>query len=599
MSLSIENARSLRPNRPFHLPPPAQPVNSAVTLVLEGSTDQPEVIMTDVRRNYSWRLSMDSLGDTRWSAEVRLPMRPTIVSYHFEIGGQRIMELRQKEGRNRPIYGEWIEQPYKIAVFDPKRMPAEWTHGMLMYLIFPDRFNRSDPARALSHPGVYGHTALFKQWNETPEAPPLGRDFFGGDLRGITQKLDYIKELGIECLYLNPIFEAPTNHRYEAINFMKIDPMLGTEADFEELVQEAHRRGIKIVLDAVFNHCSSDSIYFDITGKHGKDDGIQGAAQSKESPYYRWFNFSQWPNAYDGWLGFGFMPEFVECPEMEDYFVGGSQSVTAYWLEKGIDGWRADVPFDNTDEFWKRFRRSVDKVKPGAYTIAEDWTDATGYLLGDMFNATMNYRLAWAVRGLLATDNLRPSELDDRLQVWMRDTPGPAIKSQMNLVDSHDTDRLMTVCGGDARKFRQVYAFLLSYPGAPLIYYGSETGLQGAYAEDGRRPMPWDDLNEDLLGFFKHLINVRNASTALRLGEVETLVVDDAQRVYAFARYSSDETVYAVFNASEHTAMVRVPLRDEGGTYRDMLNRKPDVDSREGLLHLQLPPRGMAWYRRV
>lgn len=598
MSLSTENARQLRPNQPFHLPPTAQPIRSVVTLTLEGVTDQPMVVLTDQRRSYTWQVALEWAGDNRWSAEIMLPMEPTIVRYYFAVGGQQIMELRQREGRNRPIYGEWSEHAFKIAVYDPARMPAEWTQGMLMYQIFPDRFANSDPNRPLTHHGVYGHEARFMSWQETPEAPPLGRDFFGGDLRGITEKLDYLKQLGVECLYLNPIFEASTNHRYEAIDFMKIDPMLGTEADFEEMVREAHARGIKIVLDAVFNHCSSDSIYFDITGKHSAADGIPGASQSKDSPYFRWFNFRTWPNDYDGWLGFGFMPEFVECPEMEEYFVGGGQSVTAYWLEKGVDGWRCDVAFDNTAEFWKRFRNCVDRVKPGAYTVAEDWKDSTHYLVGDEFNAAMNYRFSWAVRGFLATDSLRPSELDDRLMTWLRDTPPPAAKAQMNLLDSHDTDRLINACSGDRRRYVQAIAFLLSYVGAPCIYYGSETALDGAYAEDGRRPMPWDTLNQDVLGFFRHAINTRNASRALRLGDVETVLIEDNQRVYAFARRYQNEIVYAVYNASENTAMVRVPLIEaQGGVFKDLLGMGADVTPLEGALNLQLAPRSVAWYR--
>lgn len=596
--LSQENARRLRHGHPFHLPPHAQPIGTLATLTLDGVTQQPEIVITDTRRDYRWQVAMEAVNDSTWTAEILLPMKPTILTYHFLVGGQRLLERRQVEGRNRPIYGEWTEHPYKIAVYDPVRQPGDWTQGLLMYQIFPDRFARSDPNRPLTHHGVYGHEALFMPWGATPEAPPLGRDFFGGDLRGIVQRLDYLKDLGVECLYLNPIFEASTNHRYEAINFKKIDPMLGTQEDFDTLIREAHQRGIRVILDAVFNHCSSDSIYFDITGKQGAKDGVPGAAQSQDSPYYRWFRFRDWPTDYDGWLGFGFMPEFVECPEMEAYFIGGKDSVTAYWLEKGIDGWRCDVAFDNTDEFWRRFRECVDAVKPGAYLISEDWSDATHYMLGDTFNATMNYRFAWAVRGYLATDDLKPSELDDRLQMWLRDTPPPAVRSQMNLLDSHDTDRLLTACEGDRARYLQALAFLLAYPGAPCIYYGTETGLEGTYAEDGRRTMPWDALDTALIDQLRHMIRARASSSALRLGEVETVVIDDEQGVYGFARRRNGEVVIALFNASDAPAMVSVPVSAaEGGTYRDLLARHPDAITADHRLRVEIGARGMAWYR--
>ncbi|HEX2622712.1 MAG TPA: alpha-amylase family glycosyl hydrolase, partial [Phototrophicaceae bacterium] len=301
-SLSQTNARKLRsskPDKPFHLPPTAQPLRSHVELTLENvkSKTDPVIMLTDVRRNYEWQVVMQpNVSDKkRWTASVMLPSEPTIIKYHFLAGTDKIMEHRQVEGQNLPVYGEWIELDFKIAVYDPAGMPADWTQGMMMYQIFPDRFASSDPKRKLEHGGVYGTEAKFMRWGETPETPPTGRDFFGGDLRGLIQKLNYLKDLGIEVIYLNPIFEAATNHRYEAINFMKIDPMLGTEADFDELIREAHARDIKIILDAVFNHCSSDSIYFDITGKQSKLTGVPGASQSVQSPYYRWFKFKEWP----------------------------------------------------------------------------------------------------------------------------------------------------------------------------------------------------------------------------------------------------------------------------------------------------------------
>ncbi len=607
--LSLDAARRLRPEGPFHLPPPAQPPNSRVTLTLERAgqiriaTKEPEIILTDVRRDYTWRVGMLPTSEAQiWQAEVLLPSEPTIIQYHFLVNGEKVLERRQVEGHNRPIYGEWQSLDFKIAVYDPARMPADWTQGMVIYQIFPDRFAKaqSDDEAKSRMKGVYGHEPVFKQWGDTPEAPPLGRDFYGGDLRGVIEKLDYLQDLGVDCLYFNPIFEAATNHRYEAIDFMKVDQMLGTEADFDTLIEAAHQRGIKIVLDAVFNHCSTDSIYFDIGGKFGDKNRPEtlGAYQSKRSPYYRWFKFTEWPYKYDAWLSLGFMPEFVECPEMEAYFLG-QDGVTAHWLEKGIDGWRCDVSDDNTDEFWRRFRKRVDATKAGAYTVSEEWRDSTHYLLGDMYNATMNYRFAWAVRGYLATDDLTPSQLDDRLQVWMRDTPSPAIKAQMNLMDSHDTDRVLTACRGDRARLLQIVAFQLAYPGAPCIYYGNETGLEGAFSEDGRRCFPWDNLDVELHAFFKRAINLHKNSSALRLGNTETILIEDERRVYGFARRHGEQVVYALFNASAETVEIEMPLReDETGLWVDGLETHANVEASVGTLTVSLNPRGAAWYIR-
>lgn len=593
--LSIDNARKLRPNCPFHLPPPAQPINAVVVLSLENAGDEPRIVLKDTRRDYTWHIVMmqDSQQPDLWHAEIRLPVEVTIVEYYFLVGEEKVLEKRQVENTNHLVH-DWHELPFKIAVYDPDQMPAPWTQGMVVYQIFPDRFAKSqsdDEVKARLR-GVYGFEPKFMQWGELPENPPLGRDFFGGDLRGVIDKLDYLHDLGVECIYFNPIFEAASNHRYEAIDFSKIDPILGTEVDFDELIEEAHKRGIKIVLDAVFNHCSSDSIYFDITGQYGN-----GAYHSKHSPYYRWFKFTNFPQVYDGWMGFGFMPEFVECPEMEAYFVG-TDGITQYWLKKGIDGWRADVAFDNTDEFWRRFRKAVDAVNPDAWTIAEEWRDATHYMLGDTFNATMNYRFLWAVRGCFALGELLPSELDDRLQTWMRDTPPPALNSQMNLLDSHDTNRVLTACNGNQQVFRQIVAFQLAFPGSPTIYYGNETGLEGTTAEDGRRCMPWDNLDEDMVAYFKRLMNFRKKSSALRLGETETVLIDDAKCAYGFVRYTDNDVVYAVFNGSDNPANLEVRLRDgtPSGTWRDVLETHPDVEAPNDVLRITLQARGAAWY---
>ena len=591
-SLSEQAARGLRPEGPFHIPPPAQPIRALTQLVLENCPWQPEVYVTDTRRELSWHFAMLPDGQDRWTAELRMPVEVTILQYYFRLDIENslpLMERRQEEGRNKPIYGSWIEEPFKIAVYDPARMPADWTQGMIIYQIFPDRFANGDTSIDQVSQGVYGHEPLYKQWGELPEHPPLGRDFFGGDLRGVIDKLDYISDLGVDCIYFTPIFHAPTNHRYDAIDYFRIDPMLGTETDFEELLEKAHGRGLKVVLDAVFNHCSSDSIYFDIIGRYG-----QGAVSSKHSPYYRWFDFTDWPKEYRGWIGLGFMPEFVECPEVEEFFVG-PEGVTAYWLERGIDGWRCDVAFDNSDEFWRRFRKRIDTIRPGAYTIAELWTNATHYMLGDTFNGTMNYRVGWALRGFCLTDSLTPSELDDRLMVLQRDTPGPALHSQMNILDSHDTNRILTVANGDRQRVRQIAAFHLAFPGAPMIYYGAEMALEGTDAEDGRRCMPWDNLDEEMLAYYRHIISIQKSSNALRLGDYETVLLDDERRLYGFARRYEDEVAFALLNGSDQAAEVQVPLREGDPQFWREMIAGSDLTASNGSLRMRLEPRGAAW----
>lgn len=590
--ISHEAARRLRPAGAFHLPPGGQPVGSVVEFVVEDSQQQPEILFIDTRRELSWRIMMSAQGPGRWVAEAMMPMDATVVTYTFSFpDGTGLMERRQFEGRNKPDFGQWIEQPFKVAVYEPAGMPPEWSQGMVIYQIFPDRFANGDTSTDRAAYGVYGHAPLFKDWGDTPEHPPLGRDFYGGDLRGVIQKLDYLKDLGVECIYFTPLFASPSNHRYDANDYLQIDPMLGTEADFDEMLQEAHQRGIHIVLDAVYNHCSVDSRYFGMAKRYEE----QGAIDSKESPYYRWFEFNHWPHDWVGWIGLKHMPEFAECPEVEEFFTG-SHGPTAFWTRKGVDGWRTDVTGCNSDVFWRRWRRRLNLLNPVNYTVAEEWEDASHYLLGDMFSATMNYRFSWALHGLIAYDKLTPSEADDRLQTWLRDTPGPAQKAQMNLLDSHDTWRALTACGGDRARFKQMLAFQFAYTGAPMIYYGNEFGLEGDYAESGRKTIDWTQPDADLHGFYKQLISVRKSLSPLRLGSLETVLLDDDARTYVFCRNHNGRSVYAAFNASDSPADVRISL-DAGmsALWHDAIGGHGSVEAVSGTLTLTLAPRGFAW----
>jgi cyclomaltodextrinase / maltogenic alpha-amylase / neopullulanase len=590
-----------RQSDPRHTPPPAQPLGAEVEIVLAGRRDSPDLIVTDRKRDFSWRVAMlPAREPDTWTTTLRMPTIPTILSYHFEFPDKiRFYALRQIESlipaSPFPTFGEWTRLPFQIAVYDPDQMPPVWTHGQVMYQIFPDRFSKSDQARTRERLAqhVHGRPALFLDWDDLPENPPKGRDFFGGNLRGITQKLDYLVHLGIDCLYMTPIFEAPTNHRYDAMDYFQIDPLLGSEQDLVELVEQTHSRGLRIVLDAVFNHCSNDSKYFNQSGWYGED---VGAYRSRSSPFFRMFTFKQYPKQYQGWVGVKTMPEFVECPEHEEYFLG-KDGVTRYWMRTGIDGWRTDVTPWMSDEFWRRFRKAVRAVNPEALIVAEEWNDASHYLVGDSFDATMNYRFSWALRGFFALDVLTVEEFDDRLDGLRRDTPPPALLSQVNLVGSHDTARVLTVCGGDKRKVKQMLAFLLAYPGSPMICYGDEVGLEGQFAEDARRAFPWGGGDTELQTFVRGMLQTRRDCKALRLGTFERLYLNEATRTYAFARHLADNLVVAAFNAGNTAATLSIPLDIyDLGLWKDALNLNQDAYFDGHSLQVELVPRSAAWY---
>lgn len=587
LAVSRQAARRLRNGELPHVPPGAAPTGATVRLELQAPPgSDPEVLVSDGRRGVSWRVAL-SPGATAgtWQAELLLPQEPTVLSYSFTLAdGRLIRERRQIEGISEPLYGAWQERDFRIAVYSPRSLPPAWTRGAVVYQIVPDRFARSDPASALRGGKVYGHEPLYLQWDEPPEHPPKGRDFYGGNLRGITGKLDYLADLGVSCLYLTPIFASPTNHRYDALDYLEIDPRLGDGADFDALVAAAAGRGLRIVLDGVFNHCSSESLYF------------RQAQASRHSPYYRWFDFQEWPGQYTGWVGLSQMPEFVECPEVEAFFFG-PQGVARQWLRRGIAGWRLDVAPWISDEYWRRFRRALRGERDDVYLVAEDWGDATARLVGDSFDATMNYRFAYSVAGY-ATGRLTPSELDDRLETLRRDTPPPAFHAQLNLLGSHDTPRLLTVCGGDRERHMLAAALQLAYPGVPMIYYGDEAGVEGAYAEAGRRAFPWQRPDPELLGFYRRAIITRRASPALAVGEVETVWIDDASRCYGFLRSHGGEQVVALFNAGDASAEVDavLPPPAVGGAWPDLLQRLLPARVEGGRLRATLPPHQAGWF---
>jgi cyclomaltodextrinase len=595
-TLSLASARRLRGGHRPHVPPPSSPTSTRVRIAFEAGPDaHPEAVFTDPRREHGWRVALSwDAGADLWQTDILLPQKPTVLTYHFVMrDGSTLRERHQVEGEVEMLYGVWEEREFQVAVYDPDDTPPAWLPGTIFYQIFPDRFAQGDPANVRKGGTVYGQEPLYLDWEDTPEHPPKGRDFFGGDLRGVIDKLDYIAGLGVTCIYLTPIFASPSNHRYDATDYSRIDPRLGTEDDLRELIREAKARGVRVLLDGVFNHCSSDSIYF------------QEAVRSKESAYYRWFDFVHWPERWVGWLGMKHklttlgvktMPEFVECPEVEEFFFG-EDGVALRWLSLGTAGWRTDVTPWMTHEFWRRFRRAVRRAYPDAYLVAEDWGSVPQRLVGDSFDATMNYGLGYSILGF-TMGKLTPAELDDRLETRRRDTPPASFHAQMNIIGSHDTTRVLTRLDGSKERLVFANALLLAYPGSPMIYYGDEAGVEGSYAEDGRRPYPWGKEDPQLLAFYRTAINARRDSAALGKGGVSTVWIDD-RGGYGFIRTHGDERVLALFNNGQAGLEAAIPLGDTvpDGESTDLLSLLPAARITGGTLYASIPALGTAWYR--
>lgn len=379
-----------------------------------------------------------------------------------------------------------------------------WVKDAVFYQIFPDRFCRSAKYKAVGK---------FVDWDTLPTR----ENMFGGNLAGICEKLEYIASLGVNAIYLCPIFKSNSNHRYHTVDYFEIDPVLGTLKDFDKLVKKAHKLGLRVILDGVFNHCSRGFFQFNSLMELGKN-----------SPYVDWFHVHGWPlHAYSGkpnydcWWGYPALPKFnTDNPDVREYLF----SVGEYWMKRGIDGWRLDVPNEiDDDSFWREFRRRIKAINPEAYIVGEIWDEPSRWLQGDQFDGVMNYPLRRAVLAYLFDEKaIDLAEFAKRLREAF---PKGRFGVPMNLLGSHDTIRLASLPCSNLQRVKLAFAILFFLPGAPCIYYGDEIGMIGGKDPDNRRAFPWDKLLEGqskpIYNYIRELIELRNNSPVLRDGTLE------------------------------------------------------------------------------
>jgi glycosidase len=469
----------------------------------------------------------------------------------------------------------------------------------VIYQIFPDRFSNGDTANdtAVMDPQYDDvHPVIHQSWNE---APLGGSDFFGGDLQGIVDKLPYLKDLGVNTLYLNPIFLAPSNHKYDTSDYFRIDPHFGTAETLQHLLRAAHDAGMRIVLDGVFNHTGSDSVYFNRYG-HFPD---AGAFQSRQSPYFPWYAFQSWPSTYLSFDGYDSLPQLQENDPVKDFIFRTPDSVAQHWLGMGADGWRLDAAQLKSDRWWQEFRTAIKARFPDDILIAEETAgpiDPTPFIMGDQFDGIMNYNfrdtlVSFFTQGRGGNGGSTATSLVNNLMALVQDYPRPAILSSMNLVDSHDTERILTDLLGDKRELKLVAGLQMTWLGAPTIYYGDEAGQTGGTDPDDRRTFPWDHQDTDLEAYYRKLIGIRNANPALQDGGALPLLVDNAHRVVAFLRSDQKQRVVVILNdgRSARTVKLKVPGIPGGASLTDALAGKV-YRAPAGALSIQLPAHGMA-----
>ena len=471
---------------------------------------------------------------------------------------------------------------FQLTVYSKRYHSPSFLKGGVMYQIFPDRFCKSGK----EHKDIPSGRILRDDWGGTPYYKPdenghvWNNDYFGGDLEGIRSKLGYLSDLGVTCIYLNPIFESHENHRYNTANYMKVDPLLGTNEDFKALCEDAEKYGISVVLDGVFSHTGADSIYFN---KFGRYDTV-GAYNSKDSEYYDWYTFYNYPDEYEAWWGIDTLPNVVENNENYTKYICGENGVLDYWISLGAAGFRLDVADELPDQFLENLNECVKRNGEEKIVIGEVWEDASNkesygvkrrYLLGKQLDSVMNYPFRQAIIDYVMGGS--PRTFEHSIMTILENYPKQIADVLMNFVSTHDIERAINRFGGDncdgqskdwmAERYltpeqydkgknmlKVAMALMFFVVGVPSIYYGDEAGLQGYKDPFNRRCYPWGNEDTELIAFTKELSKVRKSSTAFVDGEMRFICKE--KNYVGFVRSSDDETMLIFVNRSDSECVV-------------------------------------------
>jgi glycosidase len=493
-----------------------------------------------------------------WFAKVEPEFRRARYAFVLEnkeekiiFGERRIVELnKSNEKKELSSINNFFCFPY-MSPMDEYKAP-KWVEDAIFYQIFPERFNNGNPHLSPKNALPWG------------SIDPKHDYYFGGDLQGIIDKVDYIASLGVNAVYLCPIFESSSNHKYDTIDYFKIDPHFGNDETFKELVDKLHDKGIKIMLDAVFNHIGYKSKEFlDVVNKGDK------------SKYWDWFNIRSYPllnkdlkdvrNKADiNYETFAFTPHMpklnTQNPEVRKHLI----EVGKYWVKKfGIDGWRLDVANEVDHSFWREFRKEIKTINPDIYILGEAWHDAMPWLSGDQFDAVMNYPLTDAIIGYFAKNEFGTTEFINQVNTNIVNYPVSVRKVMFNLLDSHDTTRIITHALGNINRVKMAYAFLFSHTGTPSIYYGGEVGMDGGHDPLCRKCMVWEEekQNKDMFEYVKTLISLRNENKSLKS---ENLIWIDLKKENALGYIKKSEgnpSIYCYFNLSDKKIKIKAKYK--------------------------------------
>lgn len=510
--------------------------------------------------------------------ECRITFPCGLYTYRFVIGENLYI------GAGKELKGVVTDTPesYYITSFSPEYTVPEWLCGGIIYQIFPDRFYCKNKNKRIPQGKIYHEDKSdIPIFTPTPEGKVLNNDFFGGDIAGIIEKLPYISSLGVTAIYLNPVFEAYSNHRYDTGDYMKIDSLLGTEEDFKELIVKADSYGIKIILDGVFNHTGDDSVYFDKYGKYGN----HGAYGDPSSKYLNWYKFIRYPTEYESWWGITTLPATNKNDRDFVDFITGENGVLSYYTKLGIGGWRLDVVDELPASFVRKIRTAIKRENENAIVIGEVWEEASTkisygvrreYFLGEELDSVMNYPLKNAIISFVRSGD--SEGLARCLREQLDRYPFCVLNAVMNILSTHDTARIISAVGdydpngktkeelsrvkfSDAEyehaRNRVKAAALLNFTvfGVPCVYYGDEIGMQGFTDPLNRKYFEWDNRDEELLSFFRNLGKLRKNVSALKDGELKILYSYNG--AIAYERKKEDSELFVAANFGEDEKYIR------------------------------------------
>ncbi len=553
----------------FRITLPRELSCSAARLIMEREGD-PAII-----QDMFW-CGMNGENREWWECDFT-PEDTGLYFYQFEASTCRGVQRLSRGERGWAVFGgtwRWQLTVYRAGFETPS-----WLEGGVMYQIFPDRFFKSDQEKTGLPVGRTYHQDWYEQpdWRPNEQGRVTNSDFFGGDLRGIAEKLPYLKSLGVTCIYLNPVFESHSNHRYDTADYSKIDPLLGTEEDFTALCQAATDLNIQVLIDGVFSHTGSDSVYFNREGRYES----AGAYNSPESPYYPWYNFQNWPDQYESWWGFDTLPNVNETDESYNAFINGEDGIVRRWLRAGASGWRLDVADELPDLFIDKLSAAAKAEDSEALVLGEVWEDASNkaaygvrrrYLLGGQLDSVMNYPFRDAIFAFLLGGD--PKAFAEAVENIVENYPPQCLRLLMNHIGTHDTERALTVLGGEpagsrGREWqsgqtlnqrqretgvaRLKLAAMLQYllPGVPCLYYGDEAGLEGYRDPFNRACYPWGREDKELLDWYRALGAMRaEQKSILARGGYRTLRAEGNLLVMERYRLSVREDLDQVFRDS-------------------------------------------------